>query len=192
MLLASAYPMRLHRYSFEDYLRVEEMSTVGHEFLDGEIYAMAGGSVLHAALAAAMLTELGMSLNGPCRTFTSNLRIRVSATGLTSYPDITIVCGQVETDPANEDTVVNPTAVVEVLSPSTIDYDLGGKFEHYQQIPSLQAVIYLWQDQRRIEVRQRAAGGGWQTRAAVAGMSVEVEPLDCVLNVEAIYVRAGA
>ena len=149
--------VRHHRHSFRDYLAVEEISTVKHEFLDGEIYAMAGGTVLHAALSAAILAALHQQLGGRCRVFSSDLRIRVRATGLASYPDVTVVCGATETDPESPDTVVNPTLVVEVLSPSTMDYDLGEKFEHYRQIPSLTAVIYVWQDRRRIEIRERAA-----------------------------------
>ncbi len=112
-------PIRLHRYSFQDYLAVEEVSTVKHEFLDGEIYAMAGGSVLHAALAAAILASLHSQLQGPYRVYSYDLRIRVLATGLASYADVAVVCGTVETDPENRDSVTNPTALVEVLSAST-------------------------------------------------------------------------
>jgi Uma2 family endonuclease len=92
--------VRHHRHSFRDYLAVEEISTVKHEYLDGEIYAMAGGSVLHAALSAAMLAALHRQLGGRCRVYSSDLRIRVRATGLASYPDMTVVCGAAETDPA--------------------------------------------------------------------------------------------
>src|SRR5438128_717933 len=120
-----AVPVRLHHHSFRDYLAVEEVSTVKHEYLDGEIYAMAGGSVLHAALSAAMVAALHAQIRGRCRVYSSDLRIRVRATGLATYPDVSVVCGPVKTDPESDDTVVNPTAVVEVLSPGTIDYDLG-------------------------------------------------------------------
>src|SRR5579859_1220544 len=133
-----------HHYSFADYLRVEEMSTVKHEFLDGEIYAMAGGTPLHAALAVAVSGALLERLRGgSCRVFSSDLRIRVEATGLTTYPDVSVVCGPLEHDPASADTVVNPTILVEVLSGSTMEYDLGEKFEHYRQLLSLKAVVYV-------------------------------------------------
>jgi Uma2 family endonuclease len=121
-------PVNLHHHSFKDYLAVEQISTVRHEYLAGEIYAMAGGSVLHAALSASVLTSLHGQRGGRCRVYSSDLRIRVLATGLASYPDVAVVCGPAETDPESADTVVNPTAVVEVLSPGTIDYDLGEKF----------------------------------------------------------------
>jgi Uma2 family endonuclease len=185
-------PRQLHHYSFKDYLMVEEMNPVRHEFLNGEIYAMAGGTMLHAALSAAVLSSLDAQLAGRCRVFTSDLRIRALATGLASYPDVTVLCGAPETDPESKDTVVNPTVVFEILSPATIDYDLGAKFEHYRQIPSIQAVVYVWQDQRRIEVRERTATGDWNVAVTGAGSIARIEPVRCALDVDALYVRAGA
>jgi Uma2 family endonuclease len=185
-------PMRIHHYSFEDYLRVEEMSAVRHEFLDGEIYAMAGGSILHAALAGAVLGSLHGQLAGGCRIFTSDLRVRVLATGLACYPDVTIVCGGVQSDPESKETVANPTVVVEVLSPATMDYDLGEKFEHYRQIPSLRAVVYLWQDRPQIEVRARDAGEAWRATDFGPSSVAQIEGLGCVLDVDAIYAQSGA
>jgi Uma2 family endonuclease len=182
---------RLHRYSFRDYLAVEEVSAVKHEFLDGEIYAMAGGFVLHAALSASALAVLHAQLKGRCRVFSSDLRIRVLATGLASYPDVTVVCGPVETDPESADTVVNPALVVEVLSPGTMDYDLGEKLDHYRRIPSLTAVVYVWQDRRQIEVRERR-DGVWATVAAGPGAAVSIESVACRFDVDALYADAGS
>jgi Uma2 family endonuclease len=185
--------VRLHRHSFKDYLAVEAVSNVKHEYLDGEIYAMAGGSVLHAGLSAAVLATLHAQLGGRCRVYSSDLRIRVLATGLASYPDVTVVCGPVQTDPESADTVVNPTVVVEVLSPGTIDYDLGEKFEHYRQIPSLAAVVYVWQDRRRVEVRARGADASWRAVAvAEAGGTAPIAALDGKITVDGLYSDAGA
>ena len=170
---------------------MEEVSTVRHEFLDGEIYAMAGGSVLHAALSAAALAALHSQLAGRCRVYSSDLRIRVRATGLASYPDVTVVCGAVETDPENAETVVNPALVVEVLSPGTMDYDLGEKFEHYRQIPSLTAVVYIWQDRRRVEIRERS-GSTWKTTVIGPGEMATNAALGVGLDVDALYTDAGA
>ena len=128
-------PARLHHYSFQDYLMVEERNPVRHEFLDGDIYAMAGGSMLHAALAGAVLGSLDAQLAGRCRVFTSDLRIRVLATGFAGYPDVTVVCGDATTDPESKETLTNPTVVIEILSPATIDYDLSEKFNQYQKDP---------------------------------------------------------
>jgi Uma2 family endonuclease len=184
-------PARLHSYSFKDYLLVEETSRVKHEYLDGEIYAMAGGSVLHAALTAAVSRALANQLAGRCRAYSSDLRIRVTSSGLATYPDLTLICGAVQPDPEDKDTVVNPTVVVEVLSPSTIAYDLGKKFDHYVQIPSLQAVLYVWQDQPRIEVRERT-GDAWRTTVAEAAGTAVVTGLECRLDLQALYADAGA
>jgi len=183
-------PMRLHHYSFKDYLLVEEMSAVKHEYLDGEIYAMAGGSMLHAALAGAILGSLDAQMAGRCRVFTSDLRVRALATGFAGYPDVTVVCGDATTDPESKDTVTNPTVVIEVLSPATIDYDLGEKFEQYRRIPSLKAVAYFWQDRRQIEVRVRT-GDVWRTETVGPGNVVVIEALGSTLDVDALYARAG-
>ncbi|HSS40298.1 MAG TPA: Uma2 family endonuclease, partial [Polyangia bacterium] len=178
-------PVRLHQYSFRDYLLVEEMSAVKHEYLDGEIYAMAGGSIHHAALTAAAMIMLSGQVRGRCRTYSSDLRIRVATSGLASYPDVSVVCGPVQTDPENKETVLNPAVVLEVLSPSTIDYDLGQKFEHYRQIDSLKAVAYVWQDQLRIEVRERV-GDVWRTTVSESGDSAIIQALDCQLDADAL------
>lgn len=186
-------PVQLHRHTFKDYLAVEEISTVRHEYLAGEIYAMAGGSVLHAALSAGVLASLHAQLGGRCRVYSSDLRIRVLATGLASYPDVTIVCGPAETDPESADTVVNPTALVEILSPGTIDYDLGEKFEHHRQIPSLKAVVYVWQDRKQVEVRERPGADDWHPGTIVgSGSTVHLRALRCTLDLDALYADAGA
>jgi Uma2 family endonuclease len=169
---------------------VEEISTIKHEFLDGEIYARAGCSVRHAALSASALASLHASLQGRCRVFSSDLRIRVLATGLASYADVAVVYGPVETDPEHADTVINPTLLVEVLSPGTIDYDLGEKFEHYRQAPSLRAVIYVWQDRQQVELRQQGSDQTWRCETAGPGQHLVVGALDCRVSVDALY--AGA
>lgn len=184
-------PRQLHNYSFKDYLAVEEMNPVRHEFLNGDIYAMAGGTILHAALTVAVSSAMHSQLAGRCRVFSSDLRIRSLATGLACYPDVTIVCGNVETDPESKETVVNPTVVVEVLSPATIDYDLSEKFDHYRRIPSLKAVVYVWQDRKQIEVRERTATDEWRTSMGAAGTTLAVEELRVALDVDALYASTG-
>ena len=101
------------------------------------------------------------------------------------------MCGAVETDPENAETVVNPALVVEVLSPGTMDYDLGEKFEHYRQIPSLTAVVYIWQDRRRVEIRERS-GSTWKTTVIGPGEMATNAALGVGLDVDALYTDAGA
>lgn len=183
-------PFRLHCYSFHDYLALEEVSTVRLEFLDSEIYAMAGGSVLHAALSAAMVALLHAQIREHCRVYSSDLRIRVRATGLATYADAAVVCGPVETDPDNADTVTNPALLVEVLSPSTIDYDLGEKCAQYKQVPSVRAMIYIWQDRRQIELRERTTDG-WRAQVFGQGQTASIESFPCRIDLDALYAGAA-
>ncbi len=181
-------PAHLHGYTFREYLDLEAASNVKHEFLDGEIYAMAGGTPRHAALTLAVGGALLAQLRGgPCRAFSSDLRIRVRETGLATYPDVAVVCGPLEPDPDSEATVTNPKVIVEVLSPSTKDYDLGEKFEHYRKIPALEAVLYVWQTEARIESRTRAPDGTWAAREWSAGDTVAVNAIGCKLSVDDVY-----
>jgi len=130
----------LHRYTYADYLALEAASNVKHEFLAGEIYGMAGGTPEHAALGVAVSSALLAQLRGgPCRVYSSDLRVRVLATGLATYPDVTVVWGEAERDPESPTTIVNPRLVVEVLSDSTTDYDRGEKLQHYRQVPRSRA-----------------------------------------------------
>ena len=181
-------PAHLNGYTFKDYLDLESASNVKHEFLDGEIYAMAGGSPRHAALTQSVGGALLAQLRGgPHGAFGSDLRIRVAETGLATYPDVTVVCGPLAADPASEATVTNPTVIVEVLSPSTMAYDLGEKFEHYRKIPTLQAVLYVWQTETRIESRMRGSDGAWASRESRAGDTAVIDAIGCKLTVDDVY-----
>lgn len=182
-----AGPSRLHRHSFQDYLALEEASNVKHEYLTGEIYGMAGGTPEHAALAVAVSSAFHAKLRGGrCRVFSSDLRIRVLATGLATYPDVSVVCGTPERDPESATTVVNPTVVVEVLSDGTEDYDRNEKIGHYRQIPSLAAIVFVSHRERRIEVWSRS-GDAWVETVAGPGEEVAVPVIECLLPVDAVY-----
>mgnify|MGYP003827017317 CR=1 FL=1 len=125
--------VRLHRYTYREYLALEDGANVRHEFLDGEIYAMAGGTPEHASICVNVSTALNVQLRGRgCRVHSSDLRIRVLPTGLVTYPDVTVVCAHAELDPEHRHTITNPQLVVEVLSPSTAAYDRGEKLAHYK------------------------------------------------------------
>ncbi len=181
-----------HRYTFRDYLDVEEMSAIRHEFLGGEIYAMAGGTPEHAALSAALIVRLGTLLRGgPCRVYTSDLRVRVRATGLATYPDAAIICGPLERDPDSPTHVTNPTVLFEVLSPGTEEYDRGEKREHYQQIESLREYVLVAQDARKVEVWRRAAAGAWSPAVYAAGQILELASVGGSLSVDELYREAG-
>lgn len=177
------------RFTYAEYLEIEETGTVRHEFLDGVVYAMAGGSPDHAGVQANVIRHLGNALEGrPCRVFTTDLRIRVVATGLATYPDASVVCGRLELDPEDEKghTAVNPTLLVEVLSPSTESYDRGDKLEHYKRIPSLREVMLVAYDDRRVDLWRRT-DGGWTQLVFHEGQHVRLESVDCTMPVDTLY-----
>lgn len=176
------------RFDFTDYVLLEESSTVKHEYLGGLVWAMAGGSPAHARIAANVATLLATQLSGKrCAVYSSDLRVRVAATGLATYPDITVVCGHLELDPEDikQHTVINPSVVVEVLSPSTEEYDRGEKLLNYQQIPSLREVVLVAQDERRVEVWRRGEGG-WFLVPTSDGPA-RLATLDCQLPLASVY-----
>jgi Uma2 family endonuclease len=178
------------RFSFEDYVELEDTSDIKHEFLDGEVWAMAGGSPEHAAVAANMVRLLGQALlDRRCRVFSSDLRIRVSATGLATYPDASVICDRVELDPEDRKghTALNPTFLVEVLSPRTEAYDRGEKLANYQLIPSLREVMLVAHDDRRVDLWRRTQSG-WTQVTLRAEDPVELESLPGVrMTIDEIY-----
>lgn len=181
-----------HRYTFQDYLDVEEISPVKHEYFDGEIYAMAGGTPEHAALAAVLIGRLTAALRGsPCRAYTSDLRLRVRATGLATYPDVAVVCGSAERDPESPTHVTNPALVIEVLSKGTEEYDRGEKREHYQQMESLREYVLVAQAERRVEVWRRTHETQWSHQAHGPGELVVLDSVSCTLDVDELYEDAG-
>ncbi len=171
-----------------EYVRLEAYSNVRHEFLDGQIHAMAGGTPEHGTYAANLIVLLSTALAGRrCRVQTSDVRIRVQATGLVTYPDVSVVCGRAELDADDPNAVVNPTLLVEVTSPSTDAYDRGEKLGHYQRIPSLREVIFVAHDERRVDVVRRLADGSWATFSARLGGSVTLESIESELRVDEVY-----
>ncbi|HEU4532685.1 MAG TPA: Uma2 family endonuclease [Polyangiaceae bacterium] len=178
-----------HRHhTYEEYLVLDEASNTKHEFLRGAIYAMAGGTIDHGALAMAVGRLLGNALGGrPCRVFSSDVRVRVLATDLGTYPDVSVVCGPVERDPQNRHTLVNPIVVVEVLSESTAAYDRGEKFEHYRQVPSLREYVLVDSRSASVEVRSRQADGAWSVRTVGPGQRAALPSLDIGLDVDELY-----
>ncbi|WP_394843643.1 Uma2 family endonuclease [Pendulispora brunnea] len=178
-----------HKYSFEDYLQVEEMSpNIKHEFLAGTIRAMAGGTVAHGRISVNVSTLLNMQLRGkPCAVHSSDVRIRVRKSGVATYPDVSVICGRIELDPEDRTstTATNPKVLVEVLSPSTELYDRTDKLENYKQIESVQEVVFVAHDTRRIEVVRRV-GDSWKHFEYVEG-EAELASVQCTLPLAEVY-----
>lgn len=178
------------RFTFDEYLLLEEIAEVKHEFLDGEVWAMAGGSPEKASIIGNVTTLLNVQLRGQrCRVHTTELRVRVKATGLGTYPDVTVVCGRLEHDPDDRTghTAINPCVIVEVLSPSTEEYDRGEKLSHYQTIPSLEEIVLVAHDRHEIEVVRREATGTWSRHIAGAGQTARLTSIMCDLALVEVY-----
>jgi Uma2 family endonuclease len=132
------------------------------------MFAMAGGTLRHSLIATNLARELGNRLQGGhCVPFNSDLRVKVEATGLWTYPDLSVICGPPQFAAGTDDTVINPTVLVEVLSESTEAYDRGRKFDHYRQIPSLQEYLLVSQAEPRIDHFVRQAEERWLLSSAV-------------------------
>jgi Uma2 family endonuclease len=183
----AALPHKLN-YTYAEYLGFEASSNVKHEFLDGQIYAMAGGTPEHAALAAAVITLLGPQLRGSeCRPYNSDLRVR-TPTGLTTYPDVTVISGPREMDGIDPLAITNPVLIVEVLSRSTEEYDSGDKFEHYKAFPSLREYVLVSHRERSVEIRSRAEDG-WRTTVVHEGEAAQLS-VGARLDVRELYEAA--
>ncbi|MBX3188821.1 MAG: Uma2 family endonuclease [Labilithrix sp.] len=181
---------RVH-YSRAEYLALEASSNVKHEYLDGQIYGMAGGTPEHAALSAAVIGLLFSQLRGGrCRAHDSDLRVRVLDTGLATYPDVTVVCGPRERDPDDPHAVTNPTLIVEVLSPSTEPYDRGDKFEHYKRMPSLRQYVLVSSTERAVEVWTRAEDQTWAHVVSREGERASLASVGASLDVRELYEAA--
>jgi Uma2 family endonuclease len=173
-------------YRIDEYVRLEEHANVKHEFLDGLIWARAGGTPEHAAMASAIIVALGSQLRGkPCRVYTADARVRVVATGLDTYPDVTVVCGREERDVEDKNALTNPVVLVEVTSDSSEGYDRGDKLAHYKRIPSVRAVVIVSHRERSIDVHGRLADGSWAE--ATARDRAEIASIGCVLEVDEVY-----
>jgi Uma2 family endonuclease len=162
------------------------MSDVKLEYCDGEIYGMAGGTPAHADLAAAAIRLLSNALLGRCRVSTSDLKVRIEATGLSTFPDVSVVCGERELASIDRNSIVNPTLLVEVTSKSTEDYDRGEKLNHYQQCPTLRTVLFVSHRRPQVTVVSRD-GAGWDTAEYGPGRRVVVAALGLEFLVDELY-----
>ena len=151
------------RLSEAEYLEIERKAEFKSEFFDGEMFAMSGGSCWHSIISANIGREFGTALKGRgCVVFESNMRVKVEATGLYTYPDVSVACEEQRFVDDEMDTLLNPTVIVEVLGESTEKSDRGQKFQHYQQILSLKEYILVSQHKARVELLVREAVGTWR------------------------------
>jgi Uma2 family endonuclease len=180
-------------YTPAEYLALERAAETKHEYLNGRIYAMAGARRNHVRVTTNLTMLIGTQLRGRgCLPFNSDMRVRVPATGLYTYPDLSVVCGEPRFEEDEGDVLVNPTALVEVLSRSTASYDRGEKFDHYRQIPSLQEYVLFEQDRARAEhyLRNSTDGDRWGlTVARDLDATLALPTIGCLLALRDVYDR---
>lgn len=181
-------PVAVVRMTYAEYLAAEAVADVRHEYLNGDVWAMAGGTIEHGGLAMAVAREVGQALHGkPCRAFSSDVRVRIPETDLATYPDLSVVCGQLQTADDDPDAITNPVLLVEVLSDSTEAYDRGAKWAHYRRIASLRDYVLVSQAEPLVEVYRRTAGGRFELFEARAGETIELASIGARLDVDAVY-----
>ncbi len=186
-------PKTIQRFTPQEYYDLERTAEYKSDYYDGEIFAMAGGTSRHSRICANISREVGNRLKGtPCAEYESNLRLKIKATGLRTYPDVSVYCGPLEHDEEDKDgeTVTNPTVLFEVLSPSTEAYDRGFKAGNYRQIDTLQAYVLVAQETAHAEIYQRQPDGSWRF-SEVRGVNaiLSLPPINVEVPLAEIYDR---
>ncbi len=177
------------RLTIEDYLAFERQSEIRHDYLDGEVFAMTGASRAHNLIAGNIFGEIWSQLRRrPCEAYKEGMRVRTPA-GLFTYPDVAVVCGDPRFDDTHFDTLLNPTLLVEVLSPSTEAYDRRTKAIQYRSIPSLSEVILVAQDQIRIEHYARQGDDWLRQDLDDLEQRLEMPAIGCTLLLGDVYER---
>lgn len=172
-----------------EYLAMERASEEKHEFLAGEIYLMSGATSDHNLVAGNTYASLHAQLRKrPCLVYPSDMRVEVKNTGLYTYPDIIVVCDPPRFKDDHHDTLLNPTLIIEVLSPSTESYDRGKKFQHYRTLASLQEYVLISQESSRVERYLRQPNDEWLLAdASGIGSSIELASIQCTLSLAEVY-----
>jgi Uma2 family endonuclease len=171
-----------------EYLDLERKAEIRSEYIAGRVYAMSGATRRHGLIAGNVYGLIWTQLRGKsCEAFTSDMRVKVSPTGLYTYPDIVAVCGEARFDDQHTDTLINPTVIVEVLSQSTEAYDRGEKFAHYRRLESLREYVLVAQDKIRVE-HYRREGEEWiLSEVSGADSTLHLSSIDCHVGIAAIY-----
>lgn len=175
----------------EEYLQIEREAEYKSEYVDGVMYAMAGGSPPHSLISGNILTEINIQLrNSPCQVYNSDMKVRVPDSRKFFYPDVSVVCENPKYDERESGVLTNPLVIIEVLSPSTAAYDRGKKFQWYQQIDSLREYILIAQDEPVIEQFVRQPSGSWlYTKVEGLDQSIELATINCRLRLKDIYAK---
>lgn len=176
------------RYTPEEYLAIERAAEERHEYVNGRIYALAGTSRAHSLIAGNLFGQIHQQLRGgPCEAHANDLRVKVSESGLYTYPDVVAACGDVRFEDAQNDTLLNPLMIVEVLSPTTEAYDRGEKFAHYRRLESLQEYVLVSQDRMRVERHVRRGEEWVLTEYTDPDAVLDLPSINCRVTLRDIY-----
>ena len=183
-------PAHRERASEAEYLECERQSEFKHEYVNGEIIAMAGASPRHNLIVANLLRTLGNALLGrPCLVFASDQRVHIAPTRLYAYPDVSVVCGQPEFHPQSPATLQNPLVLFEVLSDATESYDRGAKFAHYRKLEALTEYVLVSQRERRVEHYRRMESGQWLLTVVEESGTLALPALLVEVALDEVYLR---
>ena len=173
----------------EEYLRLERQSQYRSEYLNGEIFAMTGASRKHNLIVTNILISVGQQLKGKaCEAYSSDMRVKVAAAGLDTYPDVAVVCGEPQFEDELVDTLLNPTVLIEVLSTSTERYDRIAKTSYYRTLDSLEEHLLVAQHEIRVERYVRQEQGPWtQFEYRSLRDVVELTSIECLLPLRDVY-----
>ena len=186
----SALPAVRKIWTPEEYLAWERLQPEKHDYHDGDVFGMAGATFEHNQIVANVIGELRSLLRQkPCKVCAPDLRIKVPATGLYTYPDVSVVCDRPEFEDDQLDTLLNPLLLVEVLSASTEDYDRGTKFTNYRTIPALRDYVLLSTERVLVEYHTRKEDSSWLLREFRAGQRFHLESIGCELIVDELYLK---
>lgn len=191
-MVAAEQPEPL-RMSETEYLAFEDAQETRHEFSNGYVYAMTGGSLRHSVIIASTIAHMANQLDGKdCTVASSDLRLHIASKNAYRYPDVTVFCGEAITTKDRNDTITNPAILVEVLSPSTALVDYNSKLTEYTQIDSLNAYLIISQDEMKVDSYQRHESGKWLYESITGGDGeVNITALDCTLFLSKIYQRVN-
>jgi Uma2 family endonuclease len=178
-------------YTPEQYLEFERNAEERHEYLDGLIYLMSGGSPKHSSICVNTIIDLGLQLRRkPCQIFEANMKVGAETSSQFSYPDASVVCGEAKFHDKHQDILINPTVIIEVLSPSTELFDRGKKFARYQRIESFTDYVLIAQDEPRVEHFARQTNDTWVLTVATGLKSrIKLSSIACMLKLSEVYDR---
>lgn len=176
-------------YTPLQYLAIERAARQKSEYLNGEVFAMGGAGERHNLIAGNVFASLHSQMRGkPCKVYSSDMRVRVSATGLYTYPDVVALCGEASFDDEQQDTLLNPIIIIEVLSKSTEGYDRGEKFAHYRRLESLREYVLISQDESRVEHYMRQSDNQWlMSEVTQLQQSLNLPSIHCSLRITDVY-----